>query len=383
MKITVIGAGLSGLNCARNLHNRGYEVTVLEASSRVGGRVTSEGIDGFTLDNGFQVINPAYPELQRTGLIEKLDLVALPKGVEIMQQEQIIEVGDPFENWRYLAGDLSNKTGKLIDKIRFLQFMYRNTKNTKFGDAVDSSSEFYQIVIKPFLSGVFLCKPDDVSAEMARELLYWFRKGNPGVPKGGVQTLSDLLAENLNVKFEMRAESIKSGKVITNQGEVESDVIVVAVNQRQAATLLGRGKWSMNSSFTWYHSIPAGAVNSRHLRFDPRGKIANSVVISNVAPSYSRTERALVSTTSLDLIADRDILQELSNIWQLSPSDFELVKRYEIPESLPKHLPGKPLISDLQIAENIYAIGDYQATPSQQGALLTGRLAAEQIMQKN
>jgi predicted NAD/FAD-dependent oxidoreductase len=307
----------------------------------------------------------------------------LPKGVEIMQQEQIIEVGDPFENWRYLAGDLSSKTGNLIDKIQFLQFMYRNTKNTKFGDAVDSSSEFYQIVIKPFLSGVFLCNPDDVSAEMARELLYWFRKGNPGVPKGGVQTLPDLLAENLNVKFEMRAESIKSGKVITNQGEVESDVIVVAVNQRQAATILGRGKWSMNSSLTWYHSIPAGAINSRHLRFDPRGKIANSVVISNVAPSYSRTERALVSTTSLDLIADRDILQELSNLWQLSPSDFELVKRYEIPESLPKHLPGKPLISDLQIAENIYAIGDYQATPSQQGALLTGRLVAEQIMQKN
>lgn len=383
MKITVIGAGLSGLNCARNLHNRGYEVIVLEASSRVGGRVTSEDIDGFTLDYGFQVLNPAYPELQRTGLIEKLDLVALPKGVEIMQQEQIIEVGDPFENWRYLAGDLSNRTGKLIDKVRFLQFMYPNTKNTKFGDAVDSSSEFYQIIIKPFLSGVFLCNPNDVSAEMARELLHWFRKGNPGVPKGGVQTLPDLLSENLNVKFEMRAESIKSGKVITNQGEVESDVIVVAVNQRQAATLLGRGKWSMNSSLTWYHSIPSGVISSRHLRIDPRGKIANSVVISNVAPSYSRTERALVSTTSLDLIADSDILQELSNLWQLSPSDFELVKRYEIPESLPKHLPGKPLISNLQIAENIYAIGDYQATPSQQGALLTGRLAAEQIMQKN
>jgi monoamine oxidase len=39
--VTVIGAGLSGLSCAYDLHRAGWKVIVLEARSRVGGRVYS------------------------------------------------------------------------------------------------------------------------------------------------------------------------------------------------------------------------------------------------------------------------------------------------------------------------------------------------------
>ena len=40
--VIVIGAGLSGLYSATNLQDEGYKVTVLEADSRVGGRVLSQ-----------------------------------------------------------------------------------------------------------------------------------------------------------------------------------------------------------------------------------------------------------------------------------------------------------------------------------------------------
>jgi len=63
VKVTVIGAGLAGLNCARILQNANHEVRVIEATSRLGGRVNTDYIDGFQLDHGFQVINPAYAEL--------------------------------------------------------------------------------------------------------------------------------------------------------------------------------------------------------------------------------------------------------------------------------------------------------------------------------
>lgn len=43
-KVIVIGAGMSGLACARELQQRGYEVLVIEARNRVGGRLKGDSI---------------------------------------------------------------------------------------------------------------------------------------------------------------------------------------------------------------------------------------------------------------------------------------------------------------------------------------------------
>ena len=55
----VIGAGLAGLQCARVLTAGGRSVRVLEASDGIGGRVRTDLVDGFRLDRGFQLLNPA------------------------------------------------------------------------------------------------------------------------------------------------------------------------------------------------------------------------------------------------------------------------------------------------------------------------------------
>lgn len=53
-RVTVVGAGIAGLVCAYELHNAGYQVTVLEARERVGGRV-------WTLRGGDEVIQRGHP----------------------------------------------------------------------------------------------------------------------------------------------------------------------------------------------------------------------------------------------------------------------------------------------------------------------------------
>jgi hypothetical protein len=52
-RIIVIGAGVSGLTAAKELQQEGYDVLVLEARNRIGGRVwTDRSIDSLPLDLG-------------------------------------------------------------------------------------------------------------------------------------------------------------------------------------------------------------------------------------------------------------------------------------------------------------------------------------------
>ena len=52
MKIMVIGAGLGGMTAAGRLAAQGHDVTVIEASSRAGGKCVRETINGYTFDTG-------------------------------------------------------------------------------------------------------------------------------------------------------------------------------------------------------------------------------------------------------------------------------------------------------------------------------------------
>lgn len=58
--VAVVGAGVSGLVCARALARQGVDVLVFEASDQVGGRVRTDRVDGFLLDRGFQVPTTAH-----------------------------------------------------------------------------------------------------------------------------------------------------------------------------------------------------------------------------------------------------------------------------------------------------------------------------------
>src|SRR5262245_4368108 len=50
--VIVIGAGISGLSCAWTLKKLGIEVQVVEATSRPGGVIHSERVDGYLIETG-------------------------------------------------------------------------------------------------------------------------------------------------------------------------------------------------------------------------------------------------------------------------------------------------------------------------------------------
>ena len=75
VRVLIVGAGISGLSAALSLQEAGVDVTVLEASHTVGGRMrTHRADDGAPLDLGATWFWPNEPRIQK--LISRFDIAA-------------------------------------------------------------------------------------------------------------------------------------------------------------------------------------------------------------------------------------------------------------------------------------------------------------------
>ncbi|MBU3716207.1 MAG: FAD-dependent oxidoreductase [Candidatus Nanopelagicaceae bacterium] len=379
-KVIVVGAGWAGLNAARVLNDAGFLVKVLEKSDRVGGRITSDYVDGFILDRGFQVINPKYAELKETGVIDSIEINSLPKGLEIRNGLETFRIGDFRGNIGFLSGALNQKLGSVREKLAFLRYLSKKSEDTEFKVAMQDVGDFYKMVLKPFLDGVFLADSDGVSNQMARELIHWFIKGAPGLPSGGVREVSEALAAGLDIEFNVDVKSVSNLEVITSEGSESADAVILATDPISAAAFLGTPAPSMNASQTWYFKAPKGEIASNLLRVGGLGPLVNSVALSNICPDYAPVDSTLVAATNLNRAEESEVRLHLSYLWETSTSDWELIKCYSIPNSLPFHRPGIPLLAKAPTEKGVYLAGDWRATPSQQGALLSGRLAARALI---
>ena len=83
-EVAVVGAGLSGLETARQLRDRNLDVRVLEARDRVGGRTLSQELDGDMVDLGAQWIGPGQEVVKE--IIEEFGIKTFEQHVEGVSQ---------------------------------------------------------------------------------------------------------------------------------------------------------------------------------------------------------------------------------------------------------------------------------------------------------
>ena len=381
-EVLIVGAGLAGLSAAIHLEAAGVEVTLIESSDRAGGRVASDVIDGFICDRGFQLINARYPALQDLNILQELDFIETPRVIEVSLGDRRHVIGDPRQvPWTAL----DKATGTIPEKIALLRFITGKAKaGESIGQALRSTGSCYEKVLRPFLQGVFLTDPDNVDALYGHSIIKSFVNGRPGIPRNGVGELSKALARRVgNIVYNTRVDGIEQTSVHTNNGTYTANKILIATDATTATQLLGLTEVPrMAGCITWYHAVAQNPSGNGRLVVDgqKRGPIINSVVMSDISPNYAPLNQNLVSTTTDLNVTESDVRRHLAIVWGTSTHEWAFIAKYEIPAALPIHNVGRALSQSLRINDHHFVAGDHRTVPSQQGALFSGRLAAQLIL---
>ncbi len=405
--VVVVGAGLSGLACARRLVQWGLSVTVLEAADAVGGRVRTDVVDGFRLDRGFQVLNPSYPALTHTVEMSRLDLHSFVPGASVAIGDRQHLVADPRRYPAALLPTLRAPVGSPAAKVRLASMALRVARREAAADLEQPETTTAEMLtrrgidptttdrlLRPFLAGVFLEDELSTSSRFFDLVLRSFALGSPGLPATGMQALPEEVARPLppgTVRLGTPARAVSPGVVQTDDATLRARAVVVAVDAHRVSDLLpGFAAPRMRSVTTWYHTTPgvspsslAGGRPVLVVDGERRGPVVNSAVLSTVAPSYAPAGSTLVSSSVLGttgVAADESAVRDhLDVLYGRSTARWELVARVEVPAALPAMPPPLALRKPVRYVDGIYVCGDHRDTGSIQGALVSGRRAAAAV----
>ena len=405
--VVIVGAGLSGLCCARELQQQGVRFVLLESSDRVGGRIRTDLVEGFRLDRGFQVFLTSYPEAKRILDYESLKLHAFLPGALVRYDGRFHELTDPWRRPFAAVRSLWSPIGSLADKLRVASLRRQSLRGTiedRFRDLEVTSLQRLQQLgfstsmidrfFKPFLGGIFLDSELRSSSRMLHFVFRMFSTGEACLPAEGMEAIPRQLASTLPpecIRIGTKVAQVQDAKVTLLTGEeITAKAIVVATEGPAAAELLGETIPTSGQGVTClYFSAPRSPIDKPILVLngDSRGPINNLCVPTIAAPLYGPSDRSLISITTLGIANDHVLLQaevvkQLGEWFGTPVREWKHLRTYSIPYALPSQFP--PALSTperpVRWRSGIYICGDHRDNASIQGAMVSGRRAADAVI---
>ena len=398
-EFVVVGAGLAGLTAAKVLSQSGREVLLLEKSDGVGGRVRTDQYKDFLLDRGFQVLLTAYPELPKHLNLSLLRLHSFESGATIFSDGHFSKVGDPFRNVSSIMSTAFTKTIGMQDKIKLLKLrnsligrkkIYFQQKDDKrileTFEELGFTSKAINSFFKPLVGGIQLDPSLSGSTRLCFLVLKMLFIGDAAIPSRGMGAISEQLSKQINessIRLTSTVDKVEGKKVILESGEsfLPSNLII-ATEGPATAKLLGQESPLSRSVSCIYFSAPQAPSSSKAilLNGEKNGPALNVAIMSNISPSYSKNGKALIAVAIPDTIKTdsmENILIQMRKWFGDSVDSWEHIKTYSIEHGQPDLRPGDPFRKSIKNSEGVYICGDHRDTPSIQGALVSGRRAAE------
>jgi phytoene dehydrogenase-like protein len=251
------------------------------------------------------------------------------------------------------------------------------------------SEDMIDHFFRGFYGGIFLEDLLVTSSRMFEFTFAMFSRGSATLPAAGMQAIPEQLAARLPasvLRLQTPVRSVEEGRVETEAGEIRAKTILLATDGNNAATLVpGRSAPRWNRTTCLYFAAPEAPYPDRliALRGDRTGLIHHLCVPSNVSPSYSPDRRALVSVSLIGGACDEadlegQVRRELADWFGPATDAWERLATYSIPRALPADPPGHR--SGPIPAAAIQVCGDHTRSASIEGAIGSGRLAAEAIL---
>ena len=401
--VVVVGAGLAGLRCAQVLAGAGRDVVVLEADDRVGGRIRTDRIDGFLVDRGFQLLNPAYPAVRRWVDVDALGLQPFGAGVAARTETGLDVLGHPLRNPALIPSTL-RVTGRRPQEVaalaRWAAPLLRPRPGRELVDVLERRADvdrrtaldragvdgLLRRVVDRFFAGVLL-EDDGSTADRFALLLTWmFVRGVPALPRDGMAALPAQLAAPLGdrIRLGQAVRRVTGTSVETDDGTWAAGHVVVATGAPEAAGLTGVPVPATKGVVTvWWATPDAPDTDLLHVdaRATPTGPLVNTAVVSRAAPSYAPPGRNLVqgSALSQDGGDTDEMRRHAGDLLGVDPAGWEVVARHEVPHALPAQ--PVPFSTTRPVRHgDVVVCGDHRDTGSIQGALVSGQRAAEALL---
>lgn len=373
----------------------------------------TDRVDGFLLDRGFQVLLTAYPECREFVSHPSSELRPFYPGAQVWWNGRFHRIADPFRRPGDAMASLFGPIGTLTDKVRVGLLRQRvlvgevdqlwnrpeeptDQRLRRLGFSKTMIERFFH----PFLGGIFLERDLRTSSRQFEFVFRMMASGNTSVPSAGMGALTQWLLHRLPTEFcqvllGSGVERISAGTCETplrldlKDGRIfHATHVVLAVEAPAAAKLLQMDRTPRSrSTTTWYFHAPRRSISDPvlYLNGEGTGPINHAAWMNEVAPSYAPLGQGLVSVTSIGTEghAEERVRAQLAAWFGPGARNWRHLQTYTIHHAQPE--PGDLRTTELakppRIRPGIYAAGDAWGPVSIDGAMHSGRLAAEAILE--